>query len=148
ATRRRRTAASAGAASRRREREGDDGPMIVVLRRFLVLAALMFWLGGFTLYGGVVVPVARRVLDPPTQQAAITRQVTNYLNVAGAVALLPLAWDLAACRDRSAGRRRARWGTWLGLAVTLALLAWVHVRLDAFMEDPTGAAVSDSGFRT
>ena len=44
------------------------------LRRFLVVVALMFWLGGFTFYAGVVVPVGTRALKSPMKQALITRR--------------------------------------------------------------------------
>ncbi len=110
---------------------------MATLRRFLVLAALMFWQGGFTFYAAVVVPVGQQVLGPPAQ-ASVTRQVTSYLNLAGAVALLPLAWDVGYTRDRSSRRRLARWLTWIGLAATLAVLVWQHGYLDRLLDDPSG----------
>jgi hypothetical protein len=98
--------------------------MGTLARRFLVLAALMFWQGGFTFYAAVVVPVGRQVIG--TRQSDVTRSVTAYLNVAGAVALLPLAWDVTRCRDRTPRRQYLRWTTWLGMALTLAALLWLH----------------------
>ena len=74
-------------------------PMIS-LRRYLVLLALSFWQGGFTFYAAVVVPVGQEVFGH-LRQGFITRQVTVYLNLAGAVALLVLVWDLVAARDPS-----------------------------------------------
>src|SRR2546428_9021513 len=74
--------------------------MVTFLRRFLVLAALMFWQGGFTFYAAVVVPVGQQVLGSDLEQGFITRQVTQWLNVAGAVALVPLAWDVLAAERR------------------------------------------------
>jgi hypothetical protein len=107
---------------------------MVLLRRALVLAALMFWQGGFTFYAAVVVPIGQHLLHPPLSQGVITRQVTNYLNLAGAVALVPLLWDAAVSGERSVCRRRLRSLSWAGLAATLGLLAWLHVRLDTMLD--------------
>ena len=50
------------------------------------------------------------------------------------VAALPvLAWDVFASRDVR-WRRRLRWAVWAVLAVTLALLAWMHGRLDDLLD--------------
>lgn len=57
-----------------------------MIRRLLLLWSLMFWQGGFMFYGGVVVPVSSRILGSDLEQGWITRSVTNYLNVSGAVA--------------------------------------------------------------
>jgi hypothetical protein len=99
-----------------------------------VLAALMFWQGGFTFYAAVVVPVGQKVLGSPREQGFITRRVTSYLNLSGAVALLPLAWDAAASGDQSALRRRLRRLLWIVMLVALGLLFWLHQRLDALLD--------------
>lgn len=70
-----------------------------LVRRLLLLWALMFWQGGFMFYGGVVVPVGSRILGSDLEQGWITRSVTNYLNVAGAVALA--LWGSAGSRGAS-----------------------------------------------
>jgi len=103
------------------------------LRRFLVVVVLMFWLGGFTFYAGVVVPIGTRVLKSPMKQALITREVTSSLNVTGTVALLPLAWDGFATRDR-AWRRRTRLGLWLFMALCQAALFALHARLNSMFD--------------
>src|SRR5947209_13989523 len=116
-------------------------------RRFLVLVALLFWQGGFTFYAAVVVPVGQDVLGSHKTQGFITRRVTNYLNLAGAAALLPLAWDAAAGTNVAGRWRRVRWLAWLGMALALGLLAWLHGRLDALL-DPGGLRIlSRSAFR-
>jgi hypothetical protein len=110
-----------------------DAAMPSLLRRFLVLVALMFWQGGFTFYAAVVVPVGQEELGSHLQQGFITRQVTNYLNLSGAVALIVFGWDIAATRERSAARRWTRWAAWLGMMVTLLALAWLHQQLDQLL---------------
>lgn len=106
---------------------------MIIVRRFLVLAALMFWQGGFTFYSLVVIHVGHQVLGSQRQQAMVTRSVTNYLNLGGAVALAFWGWDVASTRDLSRVRRRWRWGLWSMLVLTLALLAWLHLPLDELM---------------
>jgi hypothetical protein len=108
--------------------------MWTLLRRFLVVAALMFWQGGFTFYAAVVVPVGQDVLGSHREQGFITRQVTNYLNLTGAVALLPLAWDAAVSGDPVARWRRLRWAAWLGMALILGLLVWLHLHMDELLD--------------
>jgi hypothetical protein len=113
---------------------------VTILRRFLVLAVLLFWQGGFTFYAAVVVPVGRVTIGSGPQ-STVTRRVTNFLNLAGVVALAPLAWDIRASGQQS--RRAWRWAMWLGMAATLIALLWLHTRLDAIM-DPKTAEVADS----
>src|SRR5579871_1207813 len=77
---------------------GTQYSVLILVRRYLVLTALMFWQGGFTFYAAVVVPIGTAQLGGATEQGFITRHVAWYLNVAGAVALVILAWDAAATR--------------------------------------------------
>jgi hypothetical protein len=114
----------------------------ILPRRFLVLVALMFWLGGFTFYAGVVVPIGREVLGTDREQGFITRQVTEYLNLSGGIALAVLAWDVAATADSSRPRRATRALAWLGMTAALVLLVWLHPHLDALL-DPEAARVLD-----
>jgi hypothetical protein len=115
---------------------------MTVVRRWLLLWALMFWQGGFTFYGAVVVPVGSAVLGSEREQGFITRQVTNYLNLAGAVALAIWGWDLSAIRWKSPGGHRLRWAIWAGLVLSLALLVWLHPRLDELL-NPEDVMVLD-----
>jgi hypothetical protein len=115
-----------------------------LLRRILVLAVLLFWQGGFTFYSAVVIHVGRDVLGSHREQGFVTRRVTNYLNLAGLIALPILAWDVATSRDPVARRRWVRWASWSGMALTLALLAWMHPHLDAFL-DPVDFSIREHG---
>src|SRR5947209_1507439 len=108
-----------------------------VLRRFIVLAALMFWQGGFTFYAAVVVPVGQSVLGSHRRQGMITRVVTDYLNLTGAAALVPLAWDAAVA---AGGLRRGRWLAWAVMAAAQAALVVLHGQLNQLL-DPDRAVL-------
>jgi hypothetical protein len=97
---------------------------VTTLRRFLVVAALMFWQGGFVFYAAVVVPVGRDKIG--SLQSYVTQYVTDYLNLSGAIALLLLAWDVLA----SSVKKGRRWALWLIMAAALAVLVWLHIRLE------------------
>lgn len=105
---------------------------MLLFRRFLVLIALFFWQGGFTFYAGVVVPIGQQVFGH-LRQGFLTRQVTVYLNLAGAAALLVLLWDLFAARDPSKWRRWCRWLLWGGMVVALLWLFRLHGQLDELL---------------
>jgi hypothetical protein len=121
--------------------------MVLLLRRLLVVSALMFWQGGFTFYAAVVVPVGQEVLGTHFKQGLITRHVTVYLNLAGAAALLPLAWDTAASADRSVLRRRLRWLALGGIASGQALVFWLHPQLDELIDLQMGSIPERKAFR-
>lgn len=97
-------------------------------RRFLFLAAFAFWVGGFTFYAGVVVPIGTGVLGGPAEQGRITRLVARDLNLSAGVALgvFLLEWCV--------GRGRARAGLWLFMLACLGVLTWMHPRLDALFD--------------
>jgi hypothetical protein len=119
---------------------------MVLLRRFLVLAVLFFWQGGFTFYAAAVVPVGQQVLGH-LRQGFVTRQVTVYLNLAGAVALAVLVWDLLAVRDPSRWQRRALWLLWAGMVAALVALFWLHGRMDELLQTRGRIVLDPEGFR-
>jgi hypothetical protein len=122
--------------------------MLTLLQRLLVLAALMFWQGGFTFYAAVVVPVGQEELGSHLQQGFITRQVTNYLNLSGAVTLVVLAWDVWISRDRDRARRFIRWAAWTGMVVSLVALALLHTHLEQLLDIELRELINPKAFRT
>lgn len=119
--------------------------MTTVLRRLLLLLALMVWQGGFMFYGAVVVPVGAEVLGSHREQGFVTQRVTNYLNVAGTVALAVWCWDVAA--GRAAGGHRLRWIGWGLLVVLLGVLVWLHPRLDELLNADGFRILDPPGYR-
>lgn len=107
--------------------------MATLVRRFLVVVALMFWMGGAIFYAAVVVPTGLHTIGL-SNQVRVTGPVTRYVNLAGAVALLPLVWDVGATRDPSRRRRAARWFCWFVLAATLIALFGMHLVMDQELE--------------
>jgi hypothetical protein len=105
---------------------------MVLIRRYLAMAALVFWLGGFTFYVSVVVPMGTKVLGSTLCQGFITREVTYWLNVSATVALALLAIDLLG-RDPARWRFGARLGLWLFMAACQGLLFWLWRSLDALL---------------
>ncbi len=118
---------------------------MVLFRRLLLLWLLLFWLGGFTFYAAVVVPIGADVLGSGFVQGLITRRVTIWLNVAGAAALAAWAWDLAAAPTPTRTRQWLRWLLWSLLTGALVVLIWLHPRLDALLD---GDALDHDLFRT
>jgi hypothetical protein len=98
-------------------------------RRFLVVQALMLWQGGFLFYAAVVVPTGTRV-HGSWAQGQVTRHVTDWMNVFGAVALVVLAWDQFSGR----GLRRARWALWAVMAAGLIGLTILHPAIEGYVE--------------
>jgi hypothetical protein len=102
------------------------------LRRFLVLIAFAFWQGGFTFYAAVVVHIGLRV--DKHVQSEITKFVSIWLNISGAIALVILAWDLLPV-DPLSWRRSIRFFMWSVMLVTLGALVGLHVPLDKLSKD-------------
>ncbi len=106
---------------------------MTIFRRFLVLAVLFFWQGGFVFYAGVVVPIGREELGTRSKQTVITNRVTYYINLAGAVSMAPLLWDVFA-PDPSARRRWVRGGLWVILLVTLLAQTYLYREMNGMLD--------------
>jgi hypothetical protein len=100
-------------------------------RRFLVIAAIAFWLGGFTFYSGVAIPMGVEVLGSHLRVGFITERVTNWLNVAGVAALAIFAWNMAlGWRNSSVALRFTLLITWLLMAGIEIELISLHPVMD------------------
>ena len=117
-------------------------------RRMLAIMLLALWWGGFTFYALVVVPTGHQVLRSKVRQGFITQQVTNQLNILGAVTLALLLWQWAATRRAAPtpGWSRAAILSWAVLAATLAVLFWLHPRLDALLDAEHRSVIDDTKF--
>jgi hypothetical protein len=94
-------------------------PDAILILRFLAVAAMAVWMGGFTFYGGVVVPILHDTLDS-LQAGGITRAVTDRLNLIGAVA--SSLWWIVLTFDRDPYHTRALPRALLAI-ITLLLIA-------------------------
>ncbi len=112
--------------------------MVERIYRFACLTALAFWMGGFTFYALVVIPIGNRLLGS-IQQGLLTQQVTQWMNLIG---LLTLALLLPVAR-------RSRWlaADWLMMAACLLGLFWLHPRLDALIDRSIPAVTGDNFYQ-
>lgn len=103
-------------------------------RRFIVIAAIAWWLGGFTFYSGVAIPMGVEVLGTHRAVGFITQRVTNWLNFGGVIALSILLANLIASRN-SRGRlvRYTMLITWLLMAAIEIELIWMHPIMDRLL---------------
>lgn len=108
-----------------------------LVRRMSLLIAFMFWQGGFMFYGAVVVPVGSEVLGSHQAQGFVTRSVTNFLNLAGAVAVVFWMWDMSIARNTTDVKQRLGWALWLVLLFAMGLLAWLHIAMDQYLDIET-----------
>jgi hypothetical protein len=100
--------------------------------RWAALAGLTVWLGGFTFYSAVVIPLLHDELGGP-DAGAITGKVTDPLNAFG-VAAVAAWWVMTAFEGRAAGSAPARAIRRALLALTTAILLGLialHPVLDA-----------------
>lgn len=105
---------------------------MTLLRRFLVVQALLVWQGGFFFYAAVVVPLGTD-LHGSFKQGQLTRHVTDGMNAIGIITVAILAWDQWA-NGESRRCRIARWGLWAVLAGGLPVLAYLHGRIEPFID--------------
>src|SRR4051812_7678052 len=97
------------------------------LARYVAVCPLAVWQGGLTFYALVVIPSGAAVVGATTQ-GFITQRVTGWLNLIGVLALAALIPSLA-----------SRWmlWTWACMALALAALFAIHLRMDALLDRAT-----------
>jgi hypothetical protein len=121
---------------------------MVLLRRILVLLVLFFWQGGFVFYASVVIPVGTDVFNRHyrpddgaasgrRQQGRITRTVAGWLNLAGAIALVPMGWDAFASTDPRRPRKFARALLVFSITVIHGTMVAMYFQLDARFDRAT-----------
>ena len=105
-------------------------PWLVLAARSIVILAHAVWLGGFTFYGAVVIPILHERFGP-LDAGRITQRVSDRLNLVGLATLL-LWWALAWSERRRgpAVARRIRLGLLVATTLLLAFLAVDHEILD------------------
>jgi len=104
------------------------------LRLFIVIAAIGFWLGGFTFYAGVAIPMGVEVLGTHKAVGFITQRVTNWLNVGGVAALSILMWNLLSVwKGQGKLLRYMLLVTWLGMAAIEVELIGLHPVMDRLL---------------
>jgi hypothetical protein len=105
------------------------------VRRCLFVWAVAFWLGGFMFYGGVVIDAGAAVLGSHVKQGFITERVTDRLNLAGAVALPVILWNLARVyRLRGRVTRFLLVASWLVMAAVQVELFVLHPYMDRLLD--------------
>jgi uncharacterized membrane protein len=115
--------------------------------RIAAVLAMSFWWGGLTFYGLIVVPIGVDVLGGASEQGFITRQVSNYINLAGAGTLVVLLTSGCAIWSR-AGRltKSILAATWIVMAIAQTVLFIVHPRLDAMLDLQSNTVASPDLF--
>ena len=95
------------------------------------MAAIAWWLGGFTFYSGVAIPMGVQVLGTHRAVGFITQRVTNWLNVGGVIALSILFWNLLlGWHNRGKLLRNTMLVTWLLMAAIEIELISLHPAMD------------------
>jgi Domain of unknown function (DUF4149) len=110
------------------------------LLRWFFVVALTTYVGGFTFYSVVVIPILHDRLESAFLAGLVTQRVTDALNLLG-VATLSLGWCVYCVRamDRLRGNLLSHWDFWplmissIGLMVLLVL----HRLLDRKLETGT-----------
>jgi hypothetical protein len=106
----------------------------LLIARFAALGAMTFWVGGFTFYAGIVIPILHEFMAE-SEAGQITRQVTDALNLVGLVAVV--VWSILLIMER---KFVPRWASQLRLAAfggaVLLLVGQgvVHQILDARLD--------------
>jgi hypothetical protein len=105
-----------------------------ILLRLLVVQSLLLWQGGFLFYSAFVLHIGERLLGAGGQ-GIITVRVTDALNVVGVIGVAILALELSLTQDPNTRRTERRWWIWTVAFLCQFLLIFLHLVLDAFMDN-------------
>lgn len=116
-----------------------SGAYLTALRRLLVIAVIAWWLGGFTFYAGVAIPMGVQVLGSHKAVGFITQHVTNWLNFGGVIALSIFLANMAMSRGVG-GKwlRRTMLITWIIMACVEIELISLHPVMDRLITVENG----------
>lgn len=113
--------------------------MRLLFLRFVCLVTLSIWVGGFTFYSAVVIPILHEFLGP-VDTGYVTRQVTDSINAAGFVTAA--CWWLLVWVDRKPSdqervpirARRIRLGFLSTTSAILLFLVGLHQIMDGRLD--------------
>ncbi|MBA3938049.1 MAG: hypothetical protein H0X38_11350 [Planctomycetes bacterium] len=110
------------------------------------MAVVIFWLGGFTFYAGVVIPTAHGVLGSHREVGFITQAVTFWINVSGGVAAVLLLVNLWRMDRSMRWLCRSAWATWSVITVAQVALVVLHPALDGMLDAKDHEFLDRAGF--
>jgi hypothetical protein len=106
--------------------------------RLATLWSLAIWLGGFTFYSGVVIPILHEQLGSPLETGLVTQRVTVVLNQVGMV-VSTLGWMVFAVEwlggVPARGSRKLAASMLLVMTASLLALLILHRMLDGRLAD-------------
>ena len=103
------------------------------VRKFLVVFTMSLSFGGFLFYAGCVIRIGTRVVGATTQ-GFITKDVTHVLNVATAICLGLLTWEIVAGNpERSRRVTRVLVGLVVAMSACCVALFVLHPFLDELL---------------
>ena len=109
----------------------------LTILRFVAIGTLVLWIGGFTFYAGIVIPILHEFMAE-SEAGEITRRVTDVLNVVGVVSVLVWSGLLVQERNsRPAWIRSLRLFAFAGTVLLLIGQGIVHRILDARLDAGT-----------
>jgi hypothetical protein len=91
--------------------------MVTMVRRFLLLTALVFWQGGFTFYGAVVVPIGSEILGSQMFRTLVYAAIERRWNKTPPFEIVP-----PSPRKKNGGKKYQ--------ARCLEILQWLHAEGD------------------
>ncbi len=117
------------------------------IHRILLLVVFTIWVGGFTFYAAVVVPIGTEILESSRSQGFITQRVTVVLNWIGAFTLILVCSDFFLhVRNRSGRINRVLLVTIIVIGALWLVLMAVHPLMDSLLEPEHDFVKDDQRF--